>query len=100
MKNTIPIEGDFNQKHVTLDVYAEAEYVHNDYLDIVRLDVWSERRREMIPASERLLTKFLEAHWAYIDEKCAEYVQSLWETKRDERDYIGDMKCHEQREAA
>ena len=95
--NTIPVEGEFNQRNSVIDVYAEITFAE-DYLDIVKLNVWSERRKAMIPASDRLLQAFQNSHWDFLAEKCEDYYRGMWEAKRDELDYIGDMKCHERRE--
>ncbi len=96
-RHTIPVEGCFTQKHVDIEVYAEIVYEDN-YLDIETLNVWSERRKAMIPASDRLLLAFQEAHWSFLAEKCEDYYRGMWESKRDELDYIGDIKCHERME--
>jgi hypothetical protein len=97
-RQTIPVEGAFNQRFVTLEVYAELVYEENDYLDIETLNVWSERRKAYVPASDRLALAFQESHWDILAEKCEDYHRAAWEAKRDEIDYIGDMKCHERRE--
>ena len=97
MTHTIAIEGSFNQKHCTLDVRAELIWEEN-YLDIDSLLVWSSRRGKMVAASDRLALAFQEAHWDFLSEHCEDYNRAMWEAKRDEQDYIGDMKCHERKE--
>ncbi len=99
MRNTIPVEGAFSFRFVDIEVYAEIVYEDN-YLDIETLNVWSERRKAMIPASDRLLLAFQNSHWSFLAEKCEDYYRGMWEAKRDERDYIGDMKYQERKERA
>lgn len=95
MKNTIPIEGCFGQRFVDLDVYAEMTY-SEDYLDVVELLVWSERRKKLVKASDRLMVAFQASHWDHLVEKCEDFHRKAYDRYKDDQDDIGD-KIHEER---
>lgn len=90
------ISGAYNFRFATLDIVATIEFLPDgEYMDIVEMNVFSTRRNDMVPASDRLMTKFQEANWDYLEGKCSDYLAGYAEYMRDVREDIGDKICHE-----
>ncbi len=83
--NNYEYEGKLNFRFSTLHVIASMKYNRDGYLDLDRLYVWSDRRKDMVPASYRLTLRFQEVHWLYFLGQCIDHDNAMAEYYRDQR---------------
>lgn len=94
-ESTFEFSGSMNFRFTTLDVVCVIAYDHSGYLDIREMFVASNRRGQMVPASERLMFEFQNANWDFLFDQAMDDARARAESYRDDIEYIGDMKCHE-----
>lgn len=79
------LDSSTNFRFTDLDFIACMEYSTDGYLNIEKLYVWSDRRKSLVLASERLTVRFQEKHWKYLYEECMKDYALMVEYWRENR---------------
>lgn len=77
------IEGCFNFRNSDLDVVVQMNYDSDGYLDITRMQAWSDRNKGFIDVSNRLMFKFQGLKWDFLYSKCLDYSHDMEEYFRN-----------------
>lgn len=79
------VEGEYNFRTGTINVWLLIDYDRSNYMDVVEMSVWSDRRKELVPASPRLLRGFQEKKWDHLYGECLNHDDAMAEYYRDMR---------------